>query len=77
MLILRHKFFSKSAVGREVVPPDIAEKGRKEGVIQKDKSGHWRIISYKTKPPTFWNSTYQTKEKAEAALRGYQANKHG
>ena len=61
---------------REVVPADIAKKGREEGVVQQDKDGNWRIISYRTNPPTFWTTHYETKEKAEAALRAYQANKH-
>lgn len=66
---------SYSKQDREVVPDDIAKEGKKSGVIQKDKNGDWRIISYKTSPPTFWNSHYTSREKAEAALRGYQANK--
>ena len=40
MIILR-KLYS----GREKVPADIAEKGKKEGVVQKDKDGNWRIFS--------------------------------
>jgi hypothetical protein len=59
----------------ETVPQDIAEEGKKSGVVQKDKSGSWRIISYKTNPPTFWNAHYKSKESAEASLRAYQANK--
>ena len=78
MIVLRNKLYSrkKNPGDREIVPKDIAEKGRKEGVIQQDKNGKWRIISYKTDPPTFWNSTYETKEKAEESLRAYQANKN-
>lgn len=75
MIILRQKKYSKGQ-DRGIVPKDIAEKGKKDGVVQKDEAGNWRIISYKTNPPTFWNSKYETKSNAEAALRGYQANKH-
>lgn len=70
MIILR-KYFSN----REVVPKDIAKRGRKEGVIQKDSNGNWRIISFKTNPPEFWNAKYKSKEKAENALQAYHANK--
>lgn len=75
---LRPKKFSKQE--REVVPDDIAEEGRKSGVVQKDKSGNWRIISYKTKTnksgkPEFWDAKYESKEAAEKALGGYFANK--
>lgn len=60
---------------REVVPDDIAKEGRKSGVIQKDRQGHWRIISYKTNPPEFWDAHYETREDAEKALRAYQSHK--
>lgn len=60
---------------REKVPASIAEKGRKDGVIQKDNKGKWRIISYKTNPPEFWNAHYKSKGDAEKALSGYHANK--
>lgn len=60
---------------REVVPKRIAEEGRKSGVVQKKPSGKWGIISYKQNPPEFWNADYESKSSAEAALRGYQANK--
>lgn len=62
----------KDISNREVVPEDIAERGKIDGVIQKDKKGVWRIISYKTDPPTFWPAHYETRESAEKALRGYQ-----
>ena len=75
---LGFKKFSKQ--DREVVPDDIAEEGRKSGVVQKDKNGNWRIISYKTKTnksgkPEFWDAKYESKEAAEKALGGYFANK--
>lgn len=81
MILLRNKLYSKKDPGdREIVPKDIAEKGRKEGVIQKDKNGKWRIISYKTDPPTFWpnaNGGFDTKEEAEDQLAAYHSRKHG
>lgn len=60
---------------REKVPSDIAKKGRKSGVVQKDRKGVWRIISYKTNPPEFWNAHYDTKKSAEKALSAYHANR--
>ena len=64
---------------REVVPPDIAEEGKNSGVIQKDKDGNWRIISYKkankSGKPEFWDAHYETKEDAEKALSAYHANR--
>lgn len=72
MIILR-KIFSEK---REKVPADIAKEGKKSGVVQKDKNGVWRIISYKTNPPEFWNAHYDSKSEAESALAGYHANKH-
>lgn len=62
--------FSKD---REKVPADILEKAKTDGVVQQDKDGNWRIISLKD--GEFWNAHYQTKESAEAALRGYHAQK--
>ena len=62
---------------REKVPSDIAKAGRKSGVIQKDRSGKWRIISYKTSPPEFWDAHYDTREDAEKALAAYHAEKGG
>lgn len=72
MIILRNKKFS----GREIVDKETAERGRKEGVIQKKPNGKWGIISYKTNPPEFWDANYDTKESAEKALGAYHANKH-
>ena len=60
---------------REKVPSDIAKKGRKSGVVQKDKKGVWRIISYKTNPPEFWDAHYDSKSDAEDAQSAYHANK--
>lgn len=60
---------------REKVPLEIAEKAKKDGVVQKDSSGNWRIISFKTNPPEYWNAIYKSKESAEKALEAYHANK--
>lgn len=73
MIILRKTFSEK----REKVPADIAKEGKKSGVVQKDKNGVWRIISYKTNPPEFWNAHYDSKKEAESALAGYHASKRG
>lgn len=70
-MIIKRKLYS----AREKVPGDIAEKAKKEGVIQKDKNGSWRIISFKTSPPEYWNAHYDTKEDAEKALQAYHANR--
>ena len=72
MVILRNKNFSKEA--REKVPENIAKKAKEDGVVQEYK-GSWRIVSFKTNPPTFWNSHYTSKSSAEAGLRGYFKNK--
>jgi hypothetical protein len=61
---------------REIVPRDIAQRARKEGVVQKDKNGDWRIISFKQNPPEFWDAHYDSKEDAEKALGAYHAQKH-
>lgn len=71
MIIYRKKVFSN----REKVPSDIAKEGKKSGVIQRDQDGDWRIISYKTDPPEFWDAHYKTREDAEKALSAYHANK--
>ena len=70
-MIIKRKLYSQ----REKVPSDIAKEGKKSGVVQKDKNGKWRIISYKTNPPEFWDAHYDTKEDAEKALDAYHANK--
>ena len=67
---------AKQFSDREKVPSDIAKEGKKSGVIQKDKKGYWRIISYKTNPPEFWDAHYDTREDAEKALDAYHANKN-
>ena len=71
-MIIKRKLYSS----REKVPSDIAKKGRESGVVQKDRSGEWRIISYKTNPPEFWNAHYDSKKDAEDALSAYHANKN-
>lgn len=69
MLIFRQKIY------REKVPFDIAKKGKTSGVVQKDRNGDWRIISFKQSPPEFWDAHYDSKEDAEKALSAYHANK--
>lgn len=71
----KEKDADKQFSDREKVPSDIAKEGKKSGVIQKDKNGVWRIISYKTNPPEFWDAHYDTREDAEKALDAYHANK--
>lgn len=71
MIILRSKMFSDD---REKVPEDILEKAKRNGVVQQDREGRWRIIN--RKKGVYWDSHYESKEKASAALRGYYANKH-
>lgn len=72
MIIKRQKNYS----GREKVPQAIEEKAKRSGVIQKDSSGTWRIISLKTSPAEYWDAHYDTKEDAEKALSAYHARKH-
>lgn len=64
MIILR-KYFSN----REVVPKEIAERGKKEGVIQKDNYGNWRIISFKTNPPNSGMLSINQKKKLRMHYR--------
>lgn len=64
------KRFSQS---REKVPEAILEKAKKEGVVQKDSKGQWRIVAIAKKE--FWNAVYDSKENAEKALAAYHANK--
>jgi len=73
------RYYSKQ--DREVVPDDIAEKAKKEGVIQKDKDGYWRIISLKTKTnksgkAEYWPQKSQNRKDMEDLLKAYQSNKH-
>ena len=68
------KTYSKQ--DREVVPDDIANKARKEGVVQKKPNGKWGIISFKTNPPTWWDAEYDSEESAKKGLSGYFVNKH-
>lgn len=70
-MIIKRNLYSK----REKVPSDIAKEGKKSGVVQKDKNGKWRIISYKTNPPEFWDAHYASRSDAEDALSAYHANK--
>lgn len=57
---------------RENATVSILKKAKSSGVIQK-VNGSWRIVSIKKKK--LWTPKYKTKSKAQAALRGYQANK--
>jgi hypothetical protein len=67
---------NKKPGNREIVPASIVKKVENgEGVIHK-YNGSWRIVSMKTNPPTFWDSRYETREKAEGALAGFHANRH-
>ena len=68
--VITKKTFSET---REKVPEKILEKAKKDGVIQKDSDGNWRIISLKS--GEFWNTKYSSREKAESALAAYHANK--
>ena len=47
-----------------------------DGCIQEDpeNKGLWMIISNKTGEP--WKARYESKEKAEEALKAYHASKH-
>jgi len=77
MIILRNKQkqFSKKD-DREIVDKETAERGRKEGVIQRKPNGKWSIISYKANPPRWWTCEEDSKEKCEEILAAYHANKH-
>ena len=52
-----------------------------EHVICRDSAGNWRIKGHPGKGNNtdvlgYWKAKYKTKEDAEAALRGYFANKN-
>ena len=49
------------------------EEGKNTGVIRKVGS-KWKILKKNRKD--YWDAEYDTKEKAQAALRAYWANKH-
>ena len=59
---------------REKVPDDILEKAKKDGVVQQDREGRWRIIN--RKKGVYWSSVFKSKESGQAALRAYWSNKH-
>lgn len=67
---LKKKVFS----GHEKVSKELLKEAKKSGVIQKDSNGNWRIISIQA--GEFWDAKYETREKAEAALAAYHANRH-
>ena len=50
------------------------KKAETDGVVQKHPSGDWGIIS--KRKGLWWSTTYDSREKAEAALRAYHAGKH-
>lgn len=56
---------------REVASPEILEKAKTEGVVQK-VDGEWRIVAIKKK--RLWSAHYKSKESAENALKAYHAN---
>ena len=60
--------------GREKVSKEKLKEAKKTGVIQKDSNGNWRIISLKA--GEYWDAKYSSREKAEAALAAYHANRH-
>ncbi len=67
---------NKKPGDRELAPKSIVKRVENgEGVIYQI-NGSWRIVSMKTNPPSLWPSKFSSREKTEAALRGYQANKH-
>jgi hypothetical protein len=73
MIILRDKTFSTKET-REKVPKDILEKADRDGVVQQDREGRWRIIN--RKKGVYWNQIYSSKERGQAALAAYHANRH-
>lgn len=58
---------------REDASPEIIEKAKTSGVVQK-VDGHWRIVSIKK--GKLWPAHFQSEAKAQASLRAYQSNKH-
>lgn len=71
-MIYSIKRFSKKD-DREDAGPDLMDKVRESGVIQKVDDA-WRIVNARKKK--IWTQKYTSKEKAQAALRAYQASKH-
>lgn len=68
LIHILHRFmWSMKAQGR------IAYKEFSSKLIEKDKSGKWRVISGKT--GKYWPAHYKTRKDAEAGLRGYFASK--
>lgn len=70
MATYRIKRFNET---REKVPSSKLQESWHSGVIQKDSNGDWRIIN--RQKGVYWNAHYDSREKAEAALRGYHSNK--
>ena len=59
---------------RERVPDDLLEESYRSGVVQRDSNGDWRIINRQSK--VFWKPRYDSRQKAENALKAYQAQKN-
>ncbi len=59
---------------RERVPDDLLEESYRSGVVQRDGNGDWRIINRQSK--VFWKTRYDSRQKAENALKAYQAQKN-
>lgn len=70
--IILKKKTARFSDNREDASPELIEKAKSSGVIQK-VGDSWRIISIKKRK--LWDAHYNSRENAEAALRGYQANK--
>lgn len=71
-MIYQVRRFSKID-NREDASPELLEKAKESGVVQK-VGDSWRIISIKKKK--LWDAHYDSKSKADNALRAYQANKY-
>lgn len=57
---------------RENASEDLIKRAKTSGVVQK-VGDSWRIVS--VKKGKLWDAHYGSREKAEAALRAYQANR--
>lgn len=71
-MIYSVKRFSK-VDNREDASPELIEKAKESGVVQKIGDS-WRIVSIKKKK--IWDAHYDSKSKADDALKAYYANKH-
>lgn len=73
---MRYKFIRSDKIfsDREKVSKADLEKAKSDGVVQRKPNGSWGIISIQK--GEWWNANYESREKAEAALRAYQSHKH-